>query len=127
MSKEKEQETIEVILGSQYGSDVEHLAKGQVDPRRFTNITEAEIFACAWLRQVPDKEGGAYAKDFVEDFLNLKMSLGGWRANQGIKVIAGSKGAPTIDVRKRPGWMSRNVTERRWKEKAEQEGAEIIE
>ena len=127
MSKQKQEDTIEVILGQQYGSDIDHAGRGRIDPRRFTNINEAEAFCIAYFMNTHDYHGGQWVKKYIENYLNLKMGVNGWRANQGIRVIAGSKGAPTVDVAKRPGWFSRNVTKRNWKEKAEQEGVEVIE
>jgi len=127
-SKKKEtEETIEVILGSQYGSDQQNLGKGKIDERRFTNINEAEAFVIPYFMNIPPHRGGNWARKYISNFLNLKMGVNGWRSNQGIKVISGSKGAPTIDVRKRPGLIGRNVTERDWKKKSEQDGAVIVE
>lgn len=125
--KDKEEKTIELVLGTQYGSDANDLMDGMVDVRRFSRISQIEALVYPYLLEVPRYRGGRVAKNIVYNKLNLNMSIEGWRANQGIRLIAGSKGAPTIDVLKRPGWIGRNISNRKWQKKAELEGKEIIE
>lgn len=55
------------------------------------------------------------------------MSLGGWRANQLIKLVQGSKGVATGRMVRRPGLVGRVFTNRNWRQNAELEGAEVIE
>lgn len=123
--KKEEKETIEVVLGTQYGSDFAYLSRGEVDPRRFTKLNDTEAYCIAYFQNVPSHQGGDYARSFMQEFMNLKMSVDGWRAGQGIRIISASKGAPTVKDYKKPGIIGRLITERDWKEKARAEGAEV--
>ena len=127
-SKTKEEaKPIEFVVGEQLASDARNLAKGRSDPRRLSLINEPEVLALSYLNQIPDNEGGAYVRDFISDFLNLKMSKDGWRANQLIRLVQGSKGVVAGEIVKKPGILGRTLTNRDWKEKAERDGATIVE
>ena len=121
MSKEKkkEEKPIEFVIGEQLASDALNLVRGRSDPRRLSIINEAEVLALSYFSQIPDNEGGEYVRDFIADFLNLKMSVGGWRSNQLIRLVQGSKGVAAGELVKKPGFVGRNITNRDWKEKAE--------
>jgi len=123
----KEEKPIEFIIGEQLASDAINLIKGRSDPRRLSIVNEAEVLALSYFSQIPDNEGGEYVRDFIADFLNLKMSLGGWRSNQLIRLVQGSKGVVAGEIVKKPGIIGRMITNRDWKEKAEREGATVIE
>lgn len=129
MSKkeDKEEKPIEYVVGEQLASDFVELVKGRSDARRLSMVNEAEVLALSYFSQVPDNEGGEYVREFIADFLNLKMSLAGWRSNQLIRLVHGSKGVTAGEIVKRPGIIGRNLTNRDWKNKAEREGATIIE
>ncbi len=128
MSKsEKEEKPIEFVIGEQMASDFVELVKGRSDARRLSIVNEAEVLALSYFSQIPDNEGGEYVRDFIADFLNLKMSLGGWRSNQLIRLVQGSKGVTSDEIVKKPGIIGRYVTDRDWKEKAERSGARIVE
>ncbi len=124
---EKEEKPIEFVIGEQLASDFIELVKGRSDPRRLSIVNEAEVLALSYFSQIPDNEGGEYVRDFIADFLNLKMSLGGWRSNQLIRLVQGSKGVVAGEIVKKPGIIGRLITDRSWKEKAERDGARIIE
>lgn len=118
---------VENILGPQLASDDTFKRGGISDARRLSRINEAEVLALSYLNQIPDNEGGEYVRDFIQDFLNLKMSLDGWRARQIIDVVRGSKGMGAASLRTKPGWWARNIYERDWEKKAELEGQTVIE
>lgn len=123
----KEEKPIEFIVGEQLASDFVELVKGRSDARRLSIVNEAEVLALSYFSQIPDNEGGEYVRDFISDFLNLKMSLGGWRSNQLIRLVQGSKGVVAGEIVKKPGIVGRMITNRDWKEKAERDGARIVE
>ena len=124
---EKEQKPIEFVIGEQLASDAVKLIKGRSDPRRLSMISEAEVLALSYFSQIPHNEGGEYCESFIEDYLTLKMSVGGWRSNQLIRLVQGSKGVAAGELVKKPGVVGRLITNRDWKEKAEREGATVIE
>jgi len=118
---------LETILGTQFGSDDDELSKGKVDIRRFTRINEAEALGIAYFLEVPDHKGGIYAKRFIENYMNLKVSVDGWRVNTITKLIGASKGVQSTESYNPPGWLGRNITQRNYKEKAKKEGYDINE
>lgn len=118
---------VEMYVGQELGSTGSVQAQDENDSRQNSLLNEAEVLALSYFEQIPRLEGGEYAKDFCESFRRHKMSLGGWRANQLIRLVAGSKGVSADKMVKKPGFIGRHVTNRDWKEKAEQEGAQVIE
>ena len=118
---------VEMFVGQELGSTGSIQALDENDSRQNSLLNEAEILALSYFSQVPDLEGGEYAREFIEEYRRHKMSLGGWRANQLIRLVAGSKGVASGKMVRKPGIFARTVTDRGWKEKAQLEGAEIIE
>jgi len=44
-----------------------------------------------------------------------------------IQMVAGAKGAPSVgELQKQPGWFGRNITDRKWEKKAEEEGRTVV-
>lgn len=125
--QESTQEPIETIVGPQLATDPALLAQGLSDARRISKISGIEAIAYSWFLVQPDYQGGEWSRNFVANMLNLRMSEDGWRANQIIRLVAGSKGVPSIDVIRKPGVFARNITHRDWKQKADAEGKEIVE
>jgi len=118
---------VEVYVGQELGSTGSIKVLAENDSRQNTLLTEPEALALAYFSQVPDNRGGEYARVFIEEYRRHKMSVGGWRANQLIRLVSGSKGVATDKIVKRPGILGRNITNRDWKDKAEREGATIVE
>jgi len=133
MSEERGEETtseeipVEMFVGQELGTTGSIQVMDENDSRQNSLLNEAEVLALSYFEQIERLEGGAYALNFCESYRRHKMSLGGWRANQLIRLVAGSKGVATGKVVRRPGILGRMVTNRDWKEKAQLEGAEIIE
>lgn len=118
---------VEMFVGQELGSTGSIQALDENDSRQNSILNEAEVLAISYFEQVPTLEGGEYARDFCESFRRHKMSLGGWRANQLIRLVAGSKGVAGGGAVRRPGFLARNITDRNWRQNAEMEGKEIIE
>ena len=118
---------VEMFVGQELGSTGSIQVLDENDSRQNSLLNEAEVLALSYFSQIPNNEGGEYAKNFIEEYRRHKMSLGGWRANQLIRLVAGSKGVAAGKIVRRPGIIGRMVTDRGWREKAQLEGAEIIE
>jgi len=118
---------VEVYVGQELGSTGSIKVLAENDSRQNTLLIEPEILALSYFALIPKAEGGEYARDFIEEYQRRKMSLGGWRANQLIRLVSGSKGVGTEKIVKKPGIIGRTITNRGWKEKAEREGAVIVE
>jgi len=118
---------VEMFVGQELGSTGSIQAQDENDSRQNSMLNEAEVLAISYFEQVPVLEGGDYARDFCESFRRHKMSLGGWRANQLIRLVAGSKGVAAGGIVRKPGFIGRHITNRGWREKAQLEGDQIIE
>lgn len=118
---------VEMFVGQELGTTGSIQVLDENDSRQFSILNEAEVLAISYFEQIPVLEGGDYARAFCESFRRHKMSLGGWRANQLIRLVAGSKGVTASKIVRKPGFIGRHVTNRGWKEKAQLEGADIIE
>lgn len=129
MSEEKRQNpTAEEALAPQLGSDVSDIQQGKFNMLRLSKIDPIDIIVISHFLQVPPERGGNYAKKFFTNYLNLAVSVDGWRTTKIIQAIQGSKGASSVgELMKRPGWLGRNVTQRDWKRRAEEEGKTVVE
>ena len=131
MSKKEERKepTAESTLAPQLGSDIKDLTtQHKVDMRRLSNINPIDKAWISFFLLVDDEEDGGYFKEFCEQYLNLSVSEEGWRVNKIIQAIASSKGATGVgELMKRPGWLGRNISQRDWKKKADEEGKTIVE
>ena len=129
MSKKEEKEkSIEVIAGEQLLSDLIDLAKGRIDVRRLTKISDLQIADMSLLLTIPRHRGGDLIRKIIYNDLNLSMSEAGWRSNLIVRFIAGSKGTTSVlgDIAKKPGWVGRHITDRDWEKKAEEEGKVVV-
>jgi len=117
---------VEMYVGQELGSTGSIQVLDENDSRQNSLLNEAEVLALSYFSQVPDNRGGKYAKIFIEEYRRHKMSLGGWRANQLIRLVAGSKGVASTKMVRKPGILGR-IRDPKWREKAQLEGAEIIE
>ena len=124
---ESDEIPVEMYVGQELGSTGSIQVHDENDSRQFSLLNEPEVLALSYFSQTPDNRGGEYARNFIEEYRRHKMSLGGWRANQLIRLVAGSKGVASGKIVRKPGFFGRHVTDRDWKEKAQLEGAEIIE
>ena len=131
MSKKEEKSkepTAEGMLAPQFGTDSVDLTRGRFDSRIYAKIGPLDVIWIGFFKMVPDMEGGEFCKEFCENYLKLTRSEDGWQQNKQIQVIAGSKGAMGVgELMKRPGLLQRNITQRDWKKKAEEEGKTIVE
>lgn len=118
---------VEMFVGQELGSTGSVQIMDENDSRQNSLLTEPEILALSYFSQIADNRGGQYARKFNEEYRRHKMSTGGWRANQLIRLVAGSKGVSSAKIVRKPGFIGRHVTDRAWKENAQLEGAEIIE
>ena len=121
--------TAEGELAGQLGSDKTTLSKGVFDMRRLSKLNPLEK---AWIsffyNMFPSEEGGDYFNEFCDNWLNVSVSEEGWRTNKMIQMVAGAKGAPSVgELQKKPGLLQRNITDRGWKKRADEEGKTIVE
>lgn len=111
--------TIAEHLGPQLGTDAEYLQKGRFDMRRLTILDPKMQAALAYFQQRGRKV--KYWNRIVEWYLNTCPSLGGVGRRQVIDMQRASTGAPPPPVNAPPSWVGRNLTDRDWREKGEEQ------
>jgi len=103
------------IIAPQIGVDFEGLQEGKIDPRRLSRINKIESFWMSWFLHLPDNEGGEFMREFIEDMLNLNMSLEGHERSkllvEALRAVTTSQ--KTQDKAKdNRNWIERNITKR---------------
>jgi len=132
MKKDKQEKKIEVtaetVLGPQIGSHPVRIVQGEYSEEIMTKINPIEKAWLSYFEMVPDLEGGEFAKEFCRKYKAHSRSVDGWNVNKMIQMVAGSKGVTAIgELKKKPGILQRNITDRGWKKKAEEKGEVIVE
>lgn len=98
---------------------------GDVDEWMLTNMPADVLIPLAGLEMIADADDRQEIHDFVNVILRGLKGIGGFAVKQGERMAIGMSGGSGHKVIKRPGWGSRNITNRGWREKADDEGAEI--
>lgn len=126
--RKKELPTAEQTLAPQLGTDIADLVNKKVDMRRLSKLGPIDKVWIAYFLLLEPEEGGDFAYQFCDNFLNLAVSEDGWRVNKMIQMVAGSKGVGGVgELMKKPSWVGRNITQRSWQKKADEEGKTIVE
>jgi hypothetical protein len=116
-------------LSPQIGSSPAHMTKTQeYDIRILTNLNPLEVAWITFAHQMPDHAGGRIFKEFAGTYMYLKRSQAGWTTKNILTALANLRGAQQPrDIARKPNILSRNITNRDWKEKAVEEGKEIVQ
>ena len=125
--QEQLQKAVEFALGIQLASDDSDLTQGKVNTKRLSKISELEAFCFPYFMEIPAYRGGTVAKKIVNHKLDLNMSVNGWRSQLINNFVGATRGVPSVEMAKKPGWIGRNITKTDWKEKAEEEGKIVVE
>lgn len=127
---EKKQEiTAETSLAPQFGSDTRIIAQGEFDQMIMANIDEAVIVPVAYFLAKPKHKGGNFCKNFFGNYLKLSRAKNGWNSNKMIQETQASKGVASGvgEIVKKPNIVQRNVFDRKWRDRAEEKGATVVE
>jgi hypothetical protein len=99
------------ILGPQLGTDGADLAEQLIDVRRFTRLNKLEIVSIAYF----NRHENDWVKDFMGDYMNLKMSEEGHERSalivEALKAVGGHR-AESKKKQDDRNWLGRNVTRR---------------
>lgn len=129
--------TVAKALAPQMGSDPKHLGKQEIDQRKFAVLNEYTQAALAYFNwrgggqpyktrkgEIKTRRGIRFWRNLVDWELNTSPSLGGLGRRQVIQTVAAAAGVGkgVLEVAERPNVLSRNITQRNWKEKATKEG-----
>ncbi|MBW2672015.1 MAG: hypothetical protein JRD89_01200 [Deltaproteobacteria bacterium] len=104
-------------LAPQLGSDADYLGRGQTDMRRLSVITEADIPLLLYAK-IRGRKSRVW-RTIYDEFLNLRVSVGGRGRRDIIRMEGVSKGG-VVNVEseiQKPNWFVRNVLDRDWEKK----------
>ena len=128
-AKEDPVVTVAKALAPQMGSDPKHLGKQEIDQRKFAVLNEACQAALGHFYYRAKVDKVRYFDYMLDWELNTTPSIGGLRARQIIQSVAAAAGVGkgVLEVAERPNVLSRNITQRNWREKAAKEGKVVAQ
>lgn len=114
-------EVVATTLAPQLGSDPLYLGQGKFDMRKLSFIDEKDIPMLIYAA-IRGKKSRVW-KDIADNFLNLKVSVGGRGRRDIIRMEGVSRsGLPDYPTDyEKPGWFERNFTQRNWKKKVQED------
>jgi len=98
---------------------------GGQDYWMLTNMPAELLVPLVGLQTIANADSRDDIKAFIQTILRGLKGIGGFTVKQGESIALGLGGGVGRKTVKRPGWAGRNITNRGWKEKAEDEGAEV--
>lgn len=115
-------EVVATTLAPQLGSSTTYLGRGEFDMRKLSVIGEKDISLLIYAK-IRGKKSKTWATIY-DEFLNLQVGVNGRGRRDIIRMEGVSKGGlPDLSAEmEKPGWFSRNVTDRAWKKRAQNEG-----
>lgn len=114
-------------LVPQMGSDNIHLVKQIIDQRKFAVLSEPTQAALGYFNYRAEVDKNRFWGHVVDWELNTTPSVGGLGRRQVIHTIQAASGGRPVEVAEKPSILSRNITNRNWKEKAAREGKMVVE
>lgn len=102
-------------LSPQLGSDPSTLATGGYDMRRLSNIEKKVLIPLIYFRMRGRRV--RFWREFVNEYINLVVSIGGWRARQLIKMQRATNPGEVEPEPETPGFIGRHITDRGYKER----------
>lgn len=117
-------ETGGASLSSQLGSSFEHLDKGKIDMRILGVLMDPEehpksLRSLVYLSAYAEIFDDTVVRALVNNYLALTVAIRGRGRRDIIRMESVARGGQ-VDVEseiQRPGWMERNITNRKWEEK----------
>lgn len=102
-------------LPEQLGSDPIDISKGKYDVRRLTNINELERVWIGYFNLLDPFEGGDWAKQYANEYMNLSMAIHGERAKLLVKMQMAASGGSNSPFKKpddKRNFIERHFTKR---------------
>jgi hypothetical protein len=100
------------ILVQEYGSDIKYKQKGEVDVRRFSNISQLDVYWLMYFQNIEDAVGGVYSKNICESFLNNRYSVNAQHKKLGIDFQNSLSGDKKENPKDKRNFLQKYVTER---------------
>lgn len=114
-------EVVATTLAPQLGSNAQYLGKGDFDMRKLSVIEEQDIPFLIYAA-IRGKKNLTWQLIY-DQYLNLQVSVAGRGRKDIIRMEGVSKGGlPDYPPdNEKPGWLSRNLTDREWKKRAKED------
>lgn len=100
------------ILVREYGSDLKYQQKGEVDVRRFSNISAIDVYWLMYFQNIEDMLGGEYSKLACESFLNNRYSVNAQHKKIGIEFQESLSGEKREQPKDKRNFIQKYLTER---------------
>lgn len=119
----------EEVLVPQLGTFPDIMAETfRYDDRILTKLNPMEALWMSIVELVPDYGGGLIWKRFAHEYRMLKRSQGGWNTSNILKALGNLRGTPgPSEIARKPNALARNLWNRDWKEKAIEQGKDVIQ
>jgi len=101
---------------------------GRYDDRILSKINKMEALWMSIIELIPAHGGGRMWRKFGFMYRMMKRSEGGWTSQNIIKALGSLRGTPTQrEIARKPNVLARNLWNRDWKEKAVEEGKDVVQ
>lgn len=112
---------VEANLGPQLGTDQDLLSSGAMDVRRLGVLDRALIMPMLYAK-IREARGSTTWGIVRDEVLNLNISVGGRGRRDILRMQVASRGSGNLNVeaempQDKPGWFTRNISDRSWAEK----------
>ena len=115
-------------LVPQLGTDPEHISQtNRFDGLILSNLNPVEVAWTTLASMIPRAYGGQFYEKVVNTYLRGKRSQHGWTSKNIISVTGNLRGIPgPVEIARKPNVLARNIWDRDWKERALEEGKEVV-
>lgn len=126
-SKEQGNVIVAKSLAEQLGTSPELKSEMRIDERKMSVLSDTTLAALSHFSYRHVYDGVRYWGHITEWWLTGSQGIGGLGRRHILQALANSSGVQTVDKAKKPNAIARNVWDRDWKNKAEQEGKVVEE
>lgn len=114
-------------LAGQLGSDPRHLGQQLIDERKLAVLNEYTATALGYFAYRGDVDKQRFWNHIVGWELVSSQAIDGRGRRDILTALANTSGIQTHEVARKPDILSRNITKRDWKQKAEASGKTVVE
>lgn len=100
---------------------------GQIDEWMMSNLPAEVLIPLAGLAVIAESDNRNDLKGFISLVLRGVKGINGFTVKQGENIAINLNSQGTKKIVRRPNLLARNTYDKNWREKAEEEGAEVIE
>lgn len=102
--------------------------KGGIDEWKLSRINGRALLSLIYFQHRGEHDHVRFYKEFVDRFMRGSKSIEGYGLKMMENIAIGiSGGGASRKLVKKPGWVGRNITNKKWREKADRENARVVE